>query len=631
MAASPLLTTSLRAKSLLAAAGTTALLASAMVGVAALPARAADATVTTVQGLLDAVDAANLESTGPHTITLGADLAWPDDATAYYSGDGTFTLDGAGHTVTLADPTSFLIATPATGDVLVKDLTLTGTASNALVTIGNSVTLESLTVMNVTADGPPVVAMGPSIQVNGSTFTGNSSTTDIGALLAVGDYIEIRNSAFTGNTAAGSGGAVLAAATNDTLVDHSTFTGNSAGSNGGAIYAANGFIQINDSVFTSNTSEANGGAIMVGNDSLSGWRNSFIGNSAHASGGAIFGVNYVDSYSSTFSANSAVYSGGAIYAAAQDTYSFHWNSTFTGNTAGDAGGAIFMPYEFLETYHVTFAHNDADEGAHVAFGEGALYPYATAFVGASGDGCSFDVFSEGTGVYSWGYNFDQDGSCTDFWSEEGDIGDGLDAQLGALANNGGPTPTRLPSASSPLVDAVDLVECQNAMSADSDLELDQRGVSRVDVLTYGDGGCDIGAVEVVKDLTFSITGPTGPTQFTLKNAITADPACQASLTLAQAGGTPPAGEVFPHGGFEFCALVGVPGVPVTVSLTTPTVINRVYKVANGVWTAIPGATFPGSTTVTYLLLDGGPLDADGLDDGWVHDPVVPGAGVSFTG
>jgi hypothetical protein len=67
---------------------------------------------------------------------------------------------------------------------------------------------------------------------------------------------------------------------------------------------------------------------------------------------------------------------------------------------------------------------------------------------------------------------------------------GADPQLGALADNGGPTQTMLPAKSSPLVDA----GLANGLTAD------QRGLARtVEVPTvpntHGSDGTDIGAVE----------------------------------------------------------------------------------------------------------------------------------------
>ena len=63
--------------------------------------------------------------------------------------------------------------------------------------------------------------------------------------------------------------------------------------------------------------------------------------------------------------------------------------------------------------------------------------------------------------------------------------------LGALVNNGGPTQTRLPLPSSPLIDAIPTSACQ--LDGASGVTTDQRGFARPS--PTGDA-CDIGAAEV---------------------------------------------------------------------------------------------------------------------------------------
>lgn len=82
------------------------------------------------------------------------------------------------------------------------------------------------------------------------------------------------------------------------------------------------------------------------------------------------------------------------------------------------------------------------------------------------------------GVADEGYNFVDDQTC-------GTIPASLvDPKLGALANNGGPTWTRLPAADSPLLDAIP--------SGDCEIATEQRGL----FARPQGAGCDIGSVEV---------------------------------------------------------------------------------------------------------------------------------------
>ena len=89
---------------------------------------------------------------------------------------------------------------------------------------------------------------------------------------------------------------------------------------------------------------------------------------------------------------------------------------------------------------------------------------------------------------SAGYNFADDTSCA--LTATGDRqGAGLDPQLGALAGNGGPTPTFLPQTGSPLLEAIPAAACQSGPAAG--VTVDQRGEPRP-----GFTNCDIGSVEL---------------------------------------------------------------------------------------------------------------------------------------
>jgi subtilisin family serine protease len=85
---------------------------------------------------------------------------------------------------------------------------------------------------------------------------------------------------------------------------------------------------------------------------------------------------------------------------------------------------------------------------------------------------------------SGGRNADSDGSCD--LAGAGDLS-GVDAQLGALADNGGATATHLPAAASPLVNAI---PSGTAQLCDGTHVVDQRSTARPKAVD-----CDIGAVE----------------------------------------------------------------------------------------------------------------------------------------
>ena len=119
--------------------------------------------------------------------------------------------------------------------------------------------------------------------------------------------------------------------------------------------------------------------------------------------------------------------------------------------------------------------------------EGNITVFGSVIAGARG-GMPNCLSTHGT-VTSAGYNFADDDSCG--LTATGDRqGAGLDPLLGTLADNGGPTPTLLPAATSPLVDAIPLGACVTTLSPDP-ITTDQRGEPR----SSGDS-CDIGSVEV---------------------------------------------------------------------------------------------------------------------------------------
>src|SRR5262249_10186009 len=80
-----------------------------------------------------------------------------------------------------------------------------------------------------------------------------------------------------------------------------------------------------------------------------------------------------------------------------------------------------------------------------------------------------------------GYNFDDDGTCG--FNQSTDQSNAGNPLLGALGDNGGPTPTMLPQSGSPLLDKIPPPSCSEPT--------DPRGVTRPQGPQR-----DIGAVEV---------------------------------------------------------------------------------------------------------------------------------------
>ncbi|HEY1737152.1 MAG TPA: right-handed parallel beta-helix repeat-containing protein [Acidimicrobiia bacterium] len=342
--------------------------------------------------------------------------------------------------------------------------------------------------------------VGGNVTVQGSTFTGNEAY-GIGAGVNATGNVTITGSTFTGGGANDGAGAVWAA--NATISDstfsniyeggcvnpgcavsvggtvriaHSTFTNDGADAgDGGAVGGAT--VAVTDSTFSDNNSgDGPGGAIHGGDVSVT--RSRFQGNQAVGSGGAIEADHSLLVVASTFDANATEGTGGAISGGSGASLAVV-NSTITGNfTDGREGTAIFTAGP-LRLQFDTIADNNGGERAPNApaqiYGTVAatLMPVRGTVVvgGAPGPDCVITTTSGGS-------NYDDDGTCG--FTGSGDVSHGPNPQLGALADNGGPTRTMLPAASSPLVNAV-VGTC---------LALDQRGVARP-----RGPACDIGSVE----------------------------------------------------------------------------------------------------------------------------------------
>ena len=292
---------------------------------------------------------------------------------------------------------------------------------------------------------------GGTLTIVASTFSNNGAEAS-GAINNRG-RLEITASTFSSNRAA-VGGAISNFGT--VTINASTFSVNNAAV-GGAIYNSDGILHDLDGTVAITTS-------------------TFSGNSAGI-GGAIhtdFGTLTITS--SLLSGNSAS-SGGAIYN--RQGRATITASTLSGNSADDSGGAI-RNSGTLEITASTLSGNSASEG-------GAIYDsFGTVAIGASivansptGDNC-FEVLADD--ITSLGSNLSDEASCP--FTATGDIPNSTAINLGALADNGGPTQTMLPGAGS---DAIDAADCSLSSAQD------QRGADRPNAPATT---CDIGAVEV---------------------------------------------------------------------------------------------------------------------------------------
>jgi hypothetical protein len=376
-----------------------------------------------------------------------------------------------------------------------------GVYNGGTLTVSNS-TLSGNTATGAagyTANGGGGIYNSGTLTVSNSTLSGN---VDTGASGGGGIYnvriLTVSNSTLSGNTG-GSGGGGIWTGYGTLTLSNCTLSGNTAsGGDGGGIYSNGGTLTVSNSTLSGNHGGYNGGGIYntfhgtltVSNSTLSG------------NSGAIYGGGIYNTFActltlsnSTLSGNSA-YLGGGIYNEGTLTVS---NSTLSDNTAHWAGGAIYMAYPGtlpVTLTNVTITANRANTGGSSSVHGGGLFVdpssavrpvlhntlIAGNFNGATGTtrddvfgalnpGGDYNLIGDGTGMsgLSHGVNGNFVGSAAA----------PIDALLGPLQDNGGPTKTHALLASSPALNAGNPSQLGVA---------DQRGVVRA-------GGVNIGAYQ----------------------------------------------------------------------------------------------------------------------------------------
>jgi CSLREA domain-containing protein len=217
---------------------------------------------------------------------------------------------------------------------------------------------------------------------------------------------------------------------------------------------------------------ANTGGGIDNHSNLSVDKVTFFQNTATV-GAGLFNDSQLSVVNSTFSQNTASHSGGGLDNNADGATIK--NSTFSGNSA-DQGGGIFSAGE-MTLLNLTIVENSSglnNNGVNPVRIKNSIIALSTV---------SSDCIGGGP-LTSQGNNIDGDKSCNFNLSTDQS---GIDPQVEALADNGGPTLTHALAAGSPAIDKGDNTDCPRT---------DQRGGRRP---ADGDGDqtatCDIGAVE----------------------------------------------------------------------------------------------------------------------------------------
>jgi hypothetical protein len=289
----------------------------------------------------------------------------------------------------------------------------------------------------------------------GDTINDNEAYDGGGVYYDGGDSTSFFGSTVDGNAASDGAGGIYDDAGSPLTVSSSTISGNAA-------------LPDED---TNNLQGGGGGIVSQGCDPITLTNDTVADNSAPSEGGGYYGTE-------------CGFEGGPEHPAALNGHAEHPNAepgatttltfdTFSGNSTGDPGGG-----GNIQLY---------DDDSTISLAQTIVADGIVATVPATN--CEIDnVDSGGTGsITSAGYNLIDDNTCGT--PGTGDI-IGQSAQLGALANNGGPTETLLPASGSPAAAAVPASVCTG-----TGVSTDQRGDAR----GAGNGGtCTIGAVEVAQ-------------------------------------------------------------------------------------------------------------------------------------
>ena len=398
-------------------------------------------------------------------------------------------------------------------DTIVFQAGLTGSIDldSPLPTIVNPVTIQGPGAGVITIDGGTDsrlfnlnLSAGEDVTISGLTLKDGSAAGNGGAIVANTGDIAVSNAVLTGNDATNFGGAIYAG-TGTLAISGSTISDGSA-SFGAGIYVYNGSLNVSDSIVSGNDATGDGGGIYGGaaGGAITITDSGILGNSASQGGGVfirprvgtttIAGTEIYDNTVTTTGAGlAAVIGSGGLNIS---------NTTITGNHAPSGFGGGVKIFEYHTTARATITAstvvgNEALDAGGVDSVEIGSGPYADTVLRNTivADNTGFmDAPSDLGGDFDAAFSLieEPDGATINGTVPGSNLA-GQDPQLGALADNGGPTRTHAITQASPAADA----------GAAFGFATDQRGRARpLDIPTLansgalGADGSDIGAFEL---------------------------------------------------------------------------------------------------------------------------------------
>jgi hypothetical protein len=462
----------------------------------------------TEEGIRDAVETGGgpftFDCDGPTTVSARNTIVIGKDS--ILDGEGLLTVEGNG--------SDEIFSVWSTSQL--HNMKITGGARG----VGNAVDLK---VVNCTISNNGGVDRGAGIYNTGnltveySAVTGNRSTWG-GGIANWGGTATINSSMVADNEASygGWGGGIDNQGT--LTINDSTISGNSADGVSGAGISNSGTLVVNDSTISDNTqlNYPGGGGIHNQGDfdrrGVATLTNTVISGNAASSGGGISNRGVMTLVDCTVSENEAVERGAGISNGGTMTVV---GSTIARNVAVGASepGPDFEPFPgngggfynggSLTLLNSTVSGNVAvDGGGAAVLNDGTLEMASCTLSGNSGfwnDGISggtmrvrntiVDGTCRNVDANSEGGNIESPGDTCGFGPSDQRGVSANELNLGALANNGGPTDTHALKAGSLAIDAVPEGACVDLQG--QPLEADQRGTERPQGPV-----CDVGSFEL---------------------------------------------------------------------------------------------------------------------------------------
>jgi hypothetical protein len=413
----------------------------------------------------------------------------------------------ASNTVTASDSAQFgAITIGQGGDVIISDSTIRDNVGSTGVSrfssgIGGANTDPSsnLTITDSTISGNSIGGVGGglltgfdynttprgSVNISRSTISNNGLTGGVpdtyagGGIQVINDGTgSITESIISGNASRGNGGGVLAYGNANLQISKTTIRGNTAlGYGGGGLAAvAYGTATVTRSTISGNFSDTSAGGVQVlGGATLRLEQSTISGNTTNGAGGGL--LAYADSGQTT----TVTLEGSTLTGNASDA-----EADGTGN-GGGLWAAAYVDVAAPGTTAVSLSNTIVSGNSDPTAGSSNspdVYDYASYYGGGVPTSITARFSFIGNNENSPFAEANPDANGNKVGGLTGGV---LNAMLGALADNGGPTRTHLPAAGSPVINMGDPAVVGG---------MDQRMLNRV----FG-GRVDMGSVEVQ---------PTGP-------------------------------------------------------------------------------------------------------------------------